>query len=307
MSDLSLKDLEKQVKLLISEEDWSNAYKVCSNVLRIDPENSKFVKLKNKIEKEVRANNIRAIQIELKRLEPLRKAKKYKEYLQALSPLQTYISDYPELTKIIIKAREEYEKYIVEKNKAFIEEKKKEISELVKQGEFEQVKYQLEQLIKLSPRDASLRNFALQIKDEVVEQMIAKHKSLLETEKYEDILMQLLKIKAFQPENKKINDLIKKIKKFYKLYRLEHRKDFIYKTMEEANMLKLKKKYSKSIDLIDRVLEIDPNNKAAKSEYKKVIKKLLHWMKSKIENQISKNYQSFKLLSKEKPKKFIRI
>jgi hypothetical protein len=89
----TLKGAYDKIKTLMEEERWQEAHRACIELLRFDPDNIKTIRLKNKIEKNVKNINVKAIEDDLESLKPLWKEKKYKEILEHLKGLEPYIND----------------------------------------------------------------------------------------------------------------------------------------------------------------------------------------------------------------------
>jgi tetratricopeptide (TPR) repeat protein len=295
MANLSVNDFEEELKKYLENEEWAKAYKICLEILRVNPENIKFIKYKNQIEDEVKKINIKAIKLELKKIEPLLIAKKYEEYLTALHPLQSYYGDYPELAQIVVNAKKLYEEEVENKQKQFITEQISKIQNVFNHGDYEIALASAEYLVTNNKSVKEISKFYEELKNSLIDIKLNSNQQLLNSAKYEDIIIFLTKLKRLNPKSKKVDKLIEKTKKIYQKYRLENRKDYIYKTIEEIKTLYLKRKYDNAKELLERIIEIDPNNPAIKQLNKKCVQKIIKNMNKTIREQILNNYEHYKI------------
>lgn len=289
----SLKEFELQVRTLISSENWPEAYKLCNQILSYDPENSTFLKLKNFIEKEVKQINQKSIRSELQKLEELLKAHQYEEYLKGIAPLQTYITDFPEIGEKILHAKKLLDQEYQHRKEETINEIAKEIDEKKETLDFESTLQKLDQLSKLDFESNLIKNLQAKVRRNWISLQIKQNQGLLESQRFEDVIIFLLTLKKIDPENKQVLSLIKKVKANYQLQKIENKKDFIFKTIEEIKTLYITKKYDLCLELCERVLEIDGKNKTALSYSKRAKIKADRSSQHFIAQQIFDNYAEF--------------
>lgn len=300
----TLKDFEEQVKTLIKEEQWAEAYKVCNKILSYDNENIKFIKLKKQIEKEVASINHKAIKDEIAKLEPLLKEEKYAEYLKAIAPLQSFVKQYPEIGQKILKAKKLLDaKYEKKRNKVF-EEVAKEVKD--KEDLFE-ILPKLNKLYKLGIKRNEVKKLEKRATKYYIEKQIKENQGLITSQKFEDIIIFLLKLKKLDNKNKKVLSLISTTKKNYQSYKIESKKDYIFKTIEEIKTLYIQKKYDLCIILCERILDLDENNKKAKQYQEKATIKANKESDSKILKDILKDFREFKNTKYFQEHNYIRI
>lgn len=290
----TLKDYERQVKQLITEEKWQDAYKLCNEIITLDPENVTFIRLRNKVEKEVKKNNQRSIDTEIAKLEPLLKEKNYEAYLKQIAPLQSYTEDFPIIKEKILVAKKLLDiDFHNRQEKAFQEE----ITSINNQADslnFNEAIQRIEQLKKLNIHFEQLETLGNSLKKKWLEYELKQNEGLLKSLKFEDIIIFLLKLKKIDPENSRINSLIESTKHSYKLYKIDNKKDFIFKTIEEIKTLYIKKDYEKVLILCERILEIDEKNPIALAYQTKATIRSRRDSSNKIEKQIFSNYSNFK-------------
>ncbi len=303
----TLREYENQVKSLLIEENWAEAYKVCNKILSYDPENTTFIKFRNRIEKEVKNINKRAITNELQRLEKLIGEGNYEQYLREIAPLQSYVTDFPEIGDKIVRAKKLLDKQYKGKRDAAFQEIADEIKMKGDQVDYETTLQKLENLYKLDIHQSDVLALQRQVKKVYIKKQIEQNKGLIESNRFEDIIIFLLKLKKLDPTNKQVNSVIERIKGVYQRYKIENKQDFIFKTIEEIKTLFITKKYELCMELCERILEIDPNNQSALQYHRRSSKRANAESIKKINKDIQESYREFPKSAFYKNKEFIRI
>jgi len=293
-----IQELEQKVQELMKTQEWSQAYKICLEILRADPGNKKFFEYKLKIEKEVKNSNHKAIVHDLERIEPLYNEQKYEEYLSELRKLQAYSKDFPEISEKIIKGQKALEKYLQKSQGEYLNELLRQINQLRKDKKYQEALDICEKIKNLKGIEYNTEKLSKDIKHELSENEIQEHQSLLNTTKYEDIILFLIQSLNKDPSNSNLKRLLAQKKHEYLLFKIDTKKDYIYKTLEEIKTLYLMKKYDKMIELSENILQINPNDKSALSYKNKAKKKLQKRIDTEIKQQIINNYNNFKSLDK---------
>jgi hypothetical protein len=199
----TLKDFEEQTKALIKEENWPQAYKLCNQILSYDTENIKFIKLKKYIEKEIASINQRAIKEQIENLEPLLKEKKYAEYLKAIAPLQSFVKEYPEIGTKIVKAKKLLDKQYQDKRDAIFNEVSNEIKSKKDTLDFNEVMLKLNKLYKLGIHKTDVQKLGNKLKNQHIKKQIKENLGLINSQKFEDTIIFLLKLKKLDEKKRK--------------------------------------------------------------------------------------------------------
>ena len=190
ITQLPLREAIIQVKNLLSEEKLVEAHRACLEILRYDPENIKVIKLKNKIEKNVKTANVKTVKHELKSLKPLWRNKEYGQLLEQLGKLEPFIANYPRLKKIILKAKIRYEAQLKNQKENYYQNEIKRINELVKTKKFKEGIDAVEKLQVLKMRISELKKLISNIRKAWIDEEINQNRILLQSDKFEDILME---------------------------------------------------------------------------------------------------------------------
>ncbi len=290
----STKEIKQKIDEMIASERWAEAYKLVNQILALDPENGGFIKQKNKIENEVKRHNERAIVSELNNLEKLLKEGKYEEYLGKIAPLQTYINDFPIIGDKIVAAKKMMDASYQDKRNAVIKDLEKEVKEKGETLDFEKTLTKLDQFTTSNFDIAHINSLKQKVKQIWIGKLLKENDGLLNSQKYEDTIIFLLKLKKIDSENQKVLNLITKTKNRYQEYRIESQKDFIFKTIEEIKTLYIKKSYDSAIQLCERILLIDEKNVIAMNYAAKSLVKANKESEKQIYQQIKENYLKIK-------------
>jgi tetratricopeptide (TPR) repeat protein len=303
----TLGEYEKQVKTCMLEEKWAEAYKICNKILSYDPENTTFIKLRNKIEKEVKNQNQKAITTELNHLESFIREGNFEGYLRAIAPLQTYVTDFPEIGEKILRAKKLLDKQYQDKRDQAFLEVVQEIRTKKDGLDYELTMQKLDNLYKLDIHKKEIAELQRKLRRNYIRQQIRLNAGLINSQRFEDIIIFLLKLKNIEPKDPLVNQTIERIKNTYQRYKVENKQDFIFKTLEEVKTLYLTKKYDLCLELCERILEIDPTNGPAQKYHDRAHKKADQESESKICHDIADNYKKFRKSKQYQDRQFVKI
>jgi tetratricopeptide (TPR) repeat protein len=304
---ISLDQAYKKISELIREEKWLEAHRACLEILHFDPENLKIIHYKNKIEKKVRKMNQKAIRSDIEALKPLWNEGKYEELLMNLKHLEPYINDYAPLKSFILKAQKKYAEKLRDQQKISYQQELKNIRELMNQSKFSEALRNGERLRLLDIRPGELKKTLQNIRKVWIDHELDANKNLLSGTKYEDILMFYQRLLKIDPDSEKLKRLIEQTKKNYQAYRIEEKKEFIYKSLEEIKTLYQLKKYEKAYEACGEILEYDPQNKIALNFQKRSAAKAQKLIDKEVVSQIIGNYKNLKTEYKTDKKNFVRM
>lgn len=302
-----LKDAYGKIQTLIIEEKWIEAHRACLEILRFDPDNLKFIRLKNRIEKEVKKINIKAIKTDLDKLQPLWREKKYEELLEHLKQLEPYINDYPPLKDIILKAQNEYKNFVLNDQKKYFKVEMARIEQLLNQKEFQECIRAAQKLRILKYHEGAVKDLLKKIRTAWVDDELLKNKALLASSNYEDILIFLQGLYRMDSKSVKVNNLMNSVKKKYNRFKIEKKRDFIYEGEEKLRTLVILKKFDKAAQAAQEILNIDPYNKTVKNIYIKSIRRETKKIDKELIKQMKKAQKMMKDEYKNNKKNFVRI
>lgn len=194
-SQIVLSEALQRIKNLINQEKWLDAHRACLEILRFDPENLKIIRLKNKIEKQVKKINIQAIKQDLKNIQPLWKEKKYDELLEHLKELEPYRRDYKPLDDFIKKVQKAYIAEVGEQRKEYFSDELKHIDILLKEHKYQEAIRTAQKLRITNVNNAEVKKKVTEIKKEWVDHELKTNGKLLNSDKFEDALLKAQQIK----------------------------------------------------------------------------------------------------------------
>lgn len=300
-------DAIEKIKSLIVQEKWNNAHRGCLEILRFDPENITVIRLKNKIEKKVQDLNKKAIKDDLKKLKALWEDKKYEELVHNLKRLEPYMEQYAPLKKFIIKAQKEYKKIVIGEKENEYNEGIKEIKKLTKKNQYADALRLCIKITKLEVYKAAHKAFTKKLIADWVDYELKTNSALLKSNKYEDIILLYNRLLRIDPKSLKVKVRLKKAKKDYDLYRIDQKRDIIYKELEKLRTLMQMRKYDNAYEISQALLNVDPRNKEAKVIFLKSKRKVEKMVDKTLIKQMKYSSKTIKEEYKKNKKDYIKI
>jgi len=289
----------QQIKEMIDQGQWLDAHRSCIEVLRFDPENIKVIRLKNKIEKKVRKINIEAIKSDMKQLMPLWKAKNYPALMENIRLLAPYIDEYKPLKKFALAVEKEYQNFVLAEQEKNYHQDIGTIKDLIGKKQFQEGIRLAEKLRIQKMHLPEVYKLISDLRKKWVDYEIECKRALLNTDKWEDIILFYQGLLRIDGKSAKIKNLIEKAKKHSQMKRIEEKRDYIYSGLEKIKTLFQLKKYESAMIAANEIIMVDPENKKA-GEYadkakikvaRLIDKELIQQMKS----SIKKNKQDYRL------------
>lgn len=304
---VSLNEAYKTIKQFMKDDKWLEAHRACLEVLRFDPENFKIIHLKNRIEKQVKKINRKAIKSDIEKLKPLWNEHKFNELLANLKQLEPYIHDYPALKPLILKATRKYGEQLKSEMEATYRTESKTVDDLMGQNKFQEALQLAEKLRIMGIHSSELKKRISGIRARWIEYELETNRILFSGTKYEDALLMYQKILKIDPGSAKVKNAIEQTKKAYAAFKIEEKKEFIYKGLENIRTLYQLKKYEKAYEACSEILDIDPQNKNALSFQKKAGNKTQKLISSEVIAQMVSNQKNLKTEYKADKKSFVRL
>jgi tetratricopeptide (TPR) repeat protein len=295
------------IKKLINEEKYKEAYSLCNKLLLNFPDNSVLNGLQKKIEKTVFKKNLKSVKKDLKKLKPLWKKQKYKELVEKLESLRSYVPGYAKVEKQLSKARRLYNKKAKKQVKHYFYDKINEIKKLFENDDYEKAYSTAKKLHKQFPKQQKSKEMLESAKDKYIDFRLKQNKSLLNSDKFDQIqsfLKDLLKIK---PDSNQIKSLLKRAEKRESISLEFEEKEFVYKSYERILTLYQKKKYEEALKALNELLKVEPDNLKALELRKKARKKFNRKLTKEVIEKIKRLQKKFKKEYLENKKEFIKI
>ncbi len=298
--------LEQNIRLLLSEEKFREAYKICIDALNKFPEEKDFLKLKEKIEKAVEDRNLKVVKKKIEDISHFWKEGKYGEILKELRPLLKIAPDNQELKSLIISAQEKYEKQIKNLQEEFTKSQKEKFEKLLAENP-NQLIQELLLLERTNPSSTQIKEITAFFRDKLIKKKILEKEDLIYSEKFTDIKNFIEQLKKIDDSNKEIFKLEKFIKERQVGTQFEEKNEFIYKSEEHLYTLLRLKKYDKAIKVAEEILEVDHNNSKVRSMLKEAEACLFYQTRDESINAVQKNLPELRDQYTKEPDKFIKI
>jgi tetratricopeptide (TPR) repeat protein len=296
-----------EIKELMRQDKWREAHRACLEILRFDPENVKIIRLKHKIENAVKKINRDAIVQDIRNLDPLWKEKKYEELLGYLKKLQPYAVDFPKISTLIIKATKAYKRQLLTLQEDFLKQEIKRISDMGAEGKYAEAVKSADKLLSQQFDDQRIRNLLAKLKNDWIESELQQNRGLTDSEKYEDILLFYQGLVHIDGKSEKIKRLIENVKRKYQVFRIQQRRELIYKQLEKIKTLFQMGRFEQVMALTEEILDVDPQNKEARFFLKKASKKAEKMLDKTILIQMKSARTQLKSEMKANRKNFTRI
>jgi len=268
-----IKDAMDRINALISMEKWKEAHRACLEILRFDPENIKVIRIKNKIEKIVRKINIKTLKDDVAKLDHLWKEKNYESLLENLKKLEPYAIDYPNIRKLYILAQKKYNSQLLERQEQYIHDELLHMNALAVESKYDEAVKLGEKLRAFRIKEDKIINILKSLRKQWIEHEIVTHRGLTDSEKYEDILLFYQGLLRIDSKYEKVRKLMERAKKSYQTYKIQQKREFIYKQMDKIKTLFQLKRYEQVMNMTEELLEIDPLNKESRFFFKKAKRK----------------------------------
>lgn len=272
--NFSLKEAYQKIRNLMDQERWQEAHRACLEILKYDPENIKVIRLMKKIEKAVEDINTKIIKEDIANLKELWDKQEYEELVTKLRGLKKYSKTYPPLLKELEKAEKAYQKQLHEEQVSAFDEERKKIDEYIANQKFADAMRATQKLRITRIRENEIKKLLNKIRKMWVEHELKRQQGLLSSKKFEEILLALQQIQSIDPHSDRIKKIIDNVKKKYQRYKVDEKKDFIYKGLEKTRTLIQLKKYDKAVQAAHEILEIDPDNDTARKLFRRAKTKL---------------------------------
>lgn len=298
--------LEQNIRLLLSEEKFREAYKICIEAISKYPEEKKFLKLKETIEKAVEEKNEKLINKKIGEISHFWKEEKYGEILKELRPLLQIGPNNKHLKSLIVDAQDKYEKQIKVLQINFQKTQTEKFEKLLKEDE-NQLVQELLLLERSNPQNKLVQNITTEFRDKLIKKKIKEKEDLIYSDKFADIKNFIDQLKKIDDANKEILELEKFIKERQLGTQVEDQNEFLYKSEEHLFTLMRLKKYDKAVKVAEEILELDKNNKKVFKMLKEAESYLFSQTRDESINAIQKNLPELKTQYAKEPDKFIKI
>lgn len=297
---------EQNIKLLIAEKKYKEAYISCKKFLEKFPDESRFIKLKEKIEHDVDEENQTVIEKKLNDIKPLWKQEKYVEILQKLRELLKISPTNVKIQELIAQAQESYKKEINKLTEDFEKKESEKFEELMEKDEKRLID-EMFLLEKSNPGNHSVLALTKKYRGKLIDKKIHEKEYLIYSDKFDDIANLISQLKKIDDKNAQINHLEKLIKTRKLGGQVEDKNEFIFKAEQYLVTLMKLKKYDKALQVAGEILEIDKSNKNILKIFKKAEDGFYKQTRGTVADIIIQNQPQLREEYSKNKDKFIKI
>jgi len=217
------------------------------------------------------------------------------------------LSNTPPLQKFIFKAQKSLRKELIVKHRKDFDDGISEMKELIENNDFARAMLLSQKLRKMKMQENKIDTLTKALGKKWIDHELEANKALLQTKKYEDIILFYEKLMHFDSKAYKVKKMLKKVKKEYELYKIDQKRDFIYKQIELLTTQYQLGKYDIALEIAHGILEIDPHNRKVRSIFRKANSRAKSKLDKQIIKQIKKAHKDLKEDYKKNRKDFIKL
>lgn len=285
--------LEQKINFLISERKLKEAFNLCKDTILKYPSETRFNKIKTKIEEAVEEENQSIIQDKLEKVKILWKDGKYLDILKILKELILAAPNNTKIKNLYTEAEEAYRKQYQELRARFIKEQELRLTEVLNnnQGQLLEELFILE---KENEGNSDVKKLVNEFQDKLIERKIKDKSDLLLSDKYDVIDNFLKELRKIDKSNPRIQDIIQAVKKRKLEGEVVQKQEYLYSGEKHLDTLLKLGKYDKVIKAAEEILFVDKNNVTVQNILATAKQKYSHQLKYLTAESIENNYQTLK-------------
>ena len=298
--------LELKINSLLNDRKFKEAFSLCRETILQYPNETRFVKIKERIEKAVEEENENIIKNKLEEIKPLWKEEKYLEILKTLKNLLAASPNNSKLKNLYLDAEKLYRKQYENLNEKFNKDQRIRLDSILKENP-SQLAESLYILTKENSGNTIVKNLVSEYEEKLITKKIEDKRELINSNKFdviEGFLDDLRKINRF---SKKIQEIESQIKSRKLEGEIVQTKEFVYGGEKYLDTLVKLKKFDKAMKAAEEILKVDPENKEAKEVLEDSTGKYKDQVKDLAVDSINKNLQGLKTEYDKDKTKFIKI
>lgn len=298
--------LELKINSLITERKFKEAFNVCKESILQYPNEARFLKIKERIEKAVEEENENIIKNKLEEIKAMWKEEKFLEILKILKNLLAASPNNSKLKGLYIDAEKEYRKQYEKLNEKFNNDQRKRLDSVLKENP-SQLTEDLYILTKENPGNQNVKNLVAEYEEKLIAKKIEDKRELINSNKYEVIENFLDELRKINKFSKKIQDVEMELKKRKLEGEIVQTKEFVYGGEKHLDTLVKLKKFDKAMQAAQEILKVDPQNEEAKRVLENSTKEYKDQLRDLAAESIKKNFESLKSEYEQDKTKFIKI
>lgn len=298
--------LEQKINFFLTDKKYKEAFNLCKEAILKYPDESRFVKIKSKIEKAVEEENEKIIQEKIDQIKTLRKQEKYLEILKIVKDLLIASPNNSKLKSIYTENEANYRKQYEKLKQKFNNQQEERLTQVLKENPG-QLTDELFLLEKENPNNPEVKKLVTEFEDKLIAKKISDMKELLESNKYdviENFLNELRKINKF---NVRIQEVEQQMKSRKLEGEIVQTKEYVYTGEKHLDTLMKLGKFDKAIQVCEEILKVNPNDQLAKTILDRAESKYHSQLKNQTADSIITNLPSLKAEYNQDKSKFIKL
>jgi tetratricopeptide (TPR) repeat protein len=287
--------------------EFKKAYSLCLDILEVDPENGKAVRLLKKLEKDIKGKTIEEIEESIKKLKPLWEKKAYRELVEKYHEFYEVIPDYEPLQKLMAKAESKLKEEALHQKEHFVDHFEEELKGMLERGEYKELILKASQTLAAYPSNKRIAEIGEEMRVKTIKKQLKENKALLKSHNYIEIIKFLERLNAIEPSYGKIPKLIKKYKSKGLTKLNDEQREFIYKGISNLETLMQLKKFEEAIEVANEILQVDQKNSQAINILEKAKEKEKAKIQKELQEKLKQSKETLKKEYKANKENFIKI
>lgn len=298
--------VEQKINHLLAEKKFAAAYSLCKEFLLKYPDERFFLKLKKRVEEEIRDENQRIIKEKLNELQPLWNAEKYDEILKTLRELSHLDPENGKIKSLYKKAAVAYEEKLSKLTSQFTKQQSEKLNQLLEKNP-DRLLDELFYIERNNAKNIEVLRMTNSFRDKLITKKIASKQDLLKSEKYDAVHNFIEDLKRIDPNNNQIKKIEEEVLNRKTKTQLREKVSYIYQSEKQLETLMKLKKYDKVLKAAQELLNIDPNNAKVQKILQKAEKKFFKQSRETTIDLITKNRDQLKDQYKKDKSNFIKL
>lgn len=283
-----------KIKSLMQEGNYLDAMTGCEELLRVAPGETKALDLYKKARNAIIKENLKKVDAKIKAIDHLWKEEKYQELLGIYTQLIEYAPEYRKLQKLLKKAHEKATKKWNADRKTITDNFIRTIEQEIKASNWEKARQTAKDFTQTTNNGIAAEKYRKRVEDEYVEDQLKKNRPILNSEKFEEILLTYENLMQHAPWNKKLQKGLKQTQKDF----IYHQKDAQLRLIKSST-LKIKilyntQKYEDCEQVCNEVLRAENANEFAQDFLKKAKRKLAKIRDKKVIELVKQGFSALK-------------
>lgn len=305
-SEIFFDQVEQNIVALINEKKLRLAHDKCLSWIQKFPDEKRFERLKERIEKEVENENRDYVKIEIEKNEELIDKEEYAKAIENLQNLLKLTEDTSKIERLIIKAQEKYQKKAKKVQEEFEKQQRERLDRMFEENP-DMLIPQLFMMERENPGNKLVLGLTSEYRSRIIRKKIKDKSELLKSEKYNDINHFIEDLKKIDKDDPQIEEVVRQIKIRQHEKQVDQQREHIYESEKQLVTLMQLKKYSKAIRVAEEILNMEPSNKEVAGVLKKAQSEFFKQTKEETVKKMEENAPKLKSEYESDKDSFVRI